>query len=702
MNQPSTEQQEVINALKTSNVIVDSVAGSGKTTTILHIAKSFDLNILLLTYNKRLKFETRCRVTNFDLKNIEVHSYHSFCVQYYDEMCFNDETMCGLIRIDEHLNKKRGYKIIILDEAQDMSPLYYNLAKKIIRDNNEDIKLCILGDQNQCIFSFNDADNRFLTHADKIFQNNYSWTRTKLSTSFRLTKETADFINNCVLLDNRILTVKSHSKPRYIITDCFKSEQLLAEINMYRQTYKSEDIFVLSPSVHKGIIAMSLSKTLTWNNMPIYVSSGDNEKLNEEVIAKKIVFSTFHQTKGLERKVVIVLNFDDSLFKYYFRDSDCYTCPNEIYVALTRSSERLTVIHHNSNKYLEFINKDELPKYCDIHKVGEYSDVSIKEKRRETAISRITKYLPHDCITKALSYITRSQIRKSGTRIVLEIKTQQGELCESVSDINGIIVPAYYQLATTKQMPIYDHVKSICGKEKFVHLEAFMKNGKLNDNVIWNLLRIGVLYVSSRSGYNFRNRQIKYYNWIKFDQLNAIYDRMSKTISSNAIYEIDITNIDDKNPISGHIDCIDGNNVYEFKTTKDLQSEHFIQLAIYKYALEKLERRQYVDKLEMANTIRINGEQGIIMDLVDDINGKKYYINFDGKEKIMTKKLIVKKMDYQHDKQYFLYNILSDELWKIDCPYAKLKEMIKYIKEVKYGTRKSLTDNEFIEMCNKC
>ena len=62
----SDEQLSVIEGLsQNNNIIVDSVAGSGKTTCNLHIAKSFPLlNILLLTYNAKLKLETREKVSN--------------------------------------------------------------------------------------------------------------------------------------------------------------------------------------------------------------------------------------------------------------------------------------------------------------------------------------------------------------------------------------------------------------------------------------------------------------------------------------------------------------------------------------------------------------------------------------------------------------------------------------------------------------
>ena len=53
MNQPSGEQQYVIDKLKEGyNVICSAVAGSGKSSTILSAAKQFpDKKIIQLTYN---------------------------------------------------------------------------------------------------------------------------------------------------------------------------------------------------------------------------------------------------------------------------------------------------------------------------------------------------------------------------------------------------------------------------------------------------------------------------------------------------------------------------------------------------------------------------------------------------------------------------------------------------------------------------
>lgn len=54
----------------------------------------------------------------------------------------------------------------------------------------------------------------------------------------------------------------------------------------------------------------------------------------------KIVFLSYNKAKGLERKVVIVLNFDEGYNKYFNKkNKNKDICANAHYVALTRGSE---------------------------------------------------------------------------------------------------------------------------------------------------------------------------------------------------------------------------------------------------------------------------------------------------------------------------------------------------------------------------
>jgi superfamily I DNA/RNA helicase len=197
----SDEQSNIVSLLKYNNVAVDAVAGSGKTTTILYIAKTYEnKNVLLLTYNKRLRQETIQRSNNLDLKNIEIHTYHSYCYKYYSNKCITDSGIINVIKNNTETKNNNVYDILIIDEAQDMTLLYYKLIHKIYADTIVDSRICILGDHHQSIFQFNNADERYLIYADRLFNlNKHSWKKTTLKISYRLTNEMSELLNKCFL-----------------------------------------------------------------------------------------------------------------------------------------------------------------------------------------------------------------------------------------------------------------------------------------------------------------------------------------------------------------------------------------------------------------------------------------------------------------------------------------------------------------------
>ena len=168
----------------------------------------------------------------------------------------------------------------------------------------------------------------------------------------------AEFVNKCLLKDDCIHAQKDGCKVRYIISNIYNYKAKtkygpLQELQYYLQTYDYSDIFILAPSVKSQNnpirkFANYISDVL---KIPIYIPMSDEEKLDMDVIKGKITFSTFHQVKGLERKVVMVFGFDDSYFKYYKTNHNVDICPNEIYLASTRATDILYVYHHYANGY---------------------------------------------------------------------------------------------------------------------------------------------------------------------------------------------------------------------------------------------------------------------------------------------------------------------------------------------------------------
>ena len=66
----------------------------------------------------------------------------------------------------------------------------------------------------------------------------------------------------------------------------------------------------------------------------MFIPSNDDSGIQENLAANKVVFSSFHQSKGLERKVVIVFGCSKEYFTYYARDADPTRCPVRILMSI--------------------------------------------------------------------------------------------------------------------------------------------------------------------------------------------------------------------------------------------------------------------------------------------------------------------------------------------------------------------------------
>ena len=673
----STEQNNIIEQLAlNNNVVVDSVAGSGKTTSNLHIASFFNnLSILLLTYNSKLKIETRRKVKNHNITNIEIHSYHSFCVKYYNKKCFTDTIIKKILKNKTKPLIPFNYDLIVLDEGQDITCLYYELICKIYKDNkNNNTQLCIFGDINQAIFDFNNADKRYIEYASELFNfnQNYNWIKCKLSISFRITHEMALFINRCLLNHKRITSNKvTNNKPRYIICDSFGSKTAskpLKEVRFYlNKGYKPSDIFVLAPSIKsQSSAARQLENRikLTMPDVLVYVPSKEDETLNEELLKDKIVFSTFHQTKGLERKVVIIFGFDQSYFRYYKKDVNPNICPNELYVATTRGIEHLTVFHHYTNDFLPFINKDKLERYCHVE---EFDILRVKEVHQsnisiDTPVTDCINFLPQDIVDYCFSQLViKKNEQFTYNKIDIPLTTSNDESTESVSEITGIAIPSMFEFKMKNKMLIYEHLIAeyfennlICKRDIVENIKLKPKEHHLDKIDMANLTTKQLLYIANcwnayKSGYLYKIYQISNYTWLSPENLNTCIDRMTKlNITSDSIFEKSITIADTKEilnrKLKGYIDCYDHNNytIYELKCVTKLTKEHYLQLAFYMYMFEMTQ-----------------------------------------KTRIPT--------------TYVLFNILTNEYNFVECDIDNLKEIVKTIIYHKYTTKKVLTNKEFLE-----
>jgi hypothetical protein len=661
LQKPSNEQKTIIENINNNNIVVNAVAGSGKTTTVLHIAKNYyEKQILLLTYNTKLRKETEEKIHILNIENLECHTYHSYFHKYYDT-CNEDRLMNKIVDNNIKSKNKNKYDIFIMDECQDMTITYYKGILKIIKDNiKHNAKICILGDENQNIFQFNKADNRFIKFADQIFNiNNYSFIKCDLSTSYRITKPMAEFMNNCILNEHRLYAIKeSKYKPNLINCNSYDYNTIKNILLKYNnEGYNWNEIFILGPSCNGYGPFIKFTKKFKKefkNNILIYVSRDDENLGSDEkqlIIGDKLVFTTFHQVKGLERKVVIVFNFDDSYFKFYAKNEDNDICPNTIYVALTRASERLTLVKDQKMNMMPFININKLYQYIEYDEKEEENKsekLNNINQIKTQSIIKLLKYLPFEIEDELIKLLNCKQIRKPIQKILIHGTTAQKhnskKYYESVSDINGTVIPAYYQYIKTNYMSIFANVKEKKEWLKNEQLNNYIKDS--NGNILlYKLLKLGVLNEEIFNEYNYRSYQITYYNWLSYNDINKCIKRLdSLCLSDKGHYEKKILDINQHNGkvLMGCIDYDDNNMVYEFKCVEKLTTTHFLQLALYAYLNEQ------------------NNNKNVI---------------------------------------YNLYNILTDELWEITYDINNLYKLVDIIKQYK-NINKLISDDDFLHNIN--
>lgn len=661
MINPSNEQMNIINNIKLGyNGNVDAVAGSGKTTTVLSLSHyNNDKHIIQVTYNSELKREVNEKKIKYSelmhLDKLNIYTYHSFAFKYYSEEAKTD---MGIYKIVvDNLQPKRKLPqidILVCDEIQDMNDLYYQFINKVLRDINKQVQILILGDKYQGLYEFKGADTRYLTLGSNLWScSPYEFKNMNLNTSYRVTRQIARFVNKVMLGEERIHANKEGPKVLYIKRqDCFQVYKTIGRkiINMLDSGYaKPEDIFVLAPSV-KSKFFKKIENMLVEHNIPCYVPMSENSAITNDVIKNKVIFSSFHQSKGRERKVTVVYGFDKSYFDYYSRDVPNDICPSTLYVATTRATDTLIVIESSETlpflKYnhaelcnCDFVEFEGVPLGLDS---GDIFNTQPNNNNtttiRKTSPTDLIKFLNENVLIKIAEIMENELYETDELSYPLNIITNENythsnyygvQLAEEVFDLNGLVIPSLYEernngnhTNTIKEF-VRDKMKSAGPfyKSKVAHID--FKNTSLSDQLL-----LTNIYKSLREQLLFKVAQIQNYNWLSQENVNSIFLNMDKHIHEplNLKYEITIlsnnfhtqkekeyeTNtyalIDEfiethmgiefgKLRFEAIVDALSDTTIWEFKCVEEITPEHRLQLLIYAWLWKMTQTETKIFKL---------------------------------------------------------------------------------------------------------
>jgi len=636
------EQQCILNVVKEGHhCIVDSVAGTGKTTIITALAYQIpDKTILQITYNAALKFEVRDKIQKAGLKNIKVHTYHSLTKGYYSDKAHEDRGLKEVVL----KNLPPKYKlldidILVVDEAQDMTVTYYQLIVKFLKDLGRPVQILILGDYMQGLYDFKGADTRFLTLAERIWETHPSlsdreFKKCTMKTSYRITKHMCSFINNVMIGGERMLAVKDGAPVHYIRNSVYNLQLIVySEImKLFESGVKPNEIFVLAGSVKGELSVIRLIENmLVERGVPCYVPMLENTNIDDRICNGKVVFSTFHSSKGRERPYVFVVGFDNSYFRYNARTLPRDICPNTLYVGCTRASKGLYLLESDSRREdrpLEFLKMShvEMKTRDYIQFRGMHQSVFLPEpekmdtmKPKKITPTELTKFISDVALEEIIPILDRIFITEIDSLEEIDlpsvVETRRG-FFEEVSDLNGIAIPClYYDMLADawnikKESILFElidlHIENITEKKQSYLKKIIDELPEKLENISDYLYVSNVLLAMQESLY-FKLLQIERdeYTWLNVSTIEVCKHRMKKYIGAdcqNKMPEIeeyivvgsnddqhlqidDIINsnmvTDRKYRFTARVDMITENIVWELKCTRELSIENKLQLVIY-------------------------------------------------------------------------------------------------------------------------
>lgn len=679
MNVLSNEQLLVLNHTKSGhNSIVDAVAGSGKSTTVLSIAaKMLSKKFIQLTYNSMLRCEIKEKTEQLAINNLDIHTYHSLAVKYYNSSAYTDT---GIRHILAHNTKPRIHipkkDVVVIDEAQDMTFLYFQFIVKYTMDMNCPFQLIVLGDYMQGLYEFKGADTRFLTLAIEIWKNHPNlkskiFHSCTLKTSYRITNQMASFINTVMLDEQRLIACRDglvkvvyirNSQRNIENTVIFHINSLLAA------GAKPSDIFILGASVKGPNSAVrKMENVLVSKGIPCHVPMFESDNIDEKVIQRKLVFSTFHSVKGRQRKYVFVLGFDQGYMRFYGRNLPQNICPSTLYVACTRATEGLAVLEHTdfeTDRPLDFLKMSqfEMKKqdYIDFKGAPYYPLFqSVEQPSNELVLKHyvtptdLIKFIPEfvlESITPVLESIFTIEREKSiELDIPTVIETVDGYY-EEISDLNGLAIPAmYYDFLNAKWSNtsatnvLYETILLILDEMKdYEHkfLKEIASKMPTTFTRPSDYLYLANVYTAFQEKLYFKLKQISPddYNWITDELMNQCKKRLDKfvgcecdtakpLIEKTLIHqsqEVDHEKIDQfldeyfenniKFRFTARLDIVTTQTVWEIKCVREITMDHQLQVVIYAWLYEMLRKDSETPHCFKIFNIRTGEVQKLIAD----------------------------------------------------------------------------------------
>jgi hypothetical protein len=373
------QQMNIVHEELDKNILIIACAGSGKTTTI--ICRIYNLlqqgvnpkSIVLTTFTRDATNDMKKKIEKMFGRGLplEIGTIDSISrrnlLKYTDAKLKNvnvGEYSIRFLRfLQNHPDRNQYFcdkKYLFVDEFQDINDIQSNIISEFYKNG---CNIVAVGDDAQNIYSFRGSNIDHILNFDKKYDN---VRRHKLILNYRSTPE-------IVKLANESIEKNTYQIPKKMVP-FNKSIENMPSVTFYH-SWRIQNVFIkdkIQYYINKGIpkheIAIlsrtkyplySLEEILTKNKIPNVYLDGEGD-IRTKIKDDHICMSTIHKSKGLEWKVVFIINLNDNSFPSGKTAVELEEERRLFYVAVTRAKKYLHLSfypNYNSSFVSRFISE---------------------------------------------------------------------------------------------------------------------------------------------------------------------------------------------------------------------------------------------------------------------------------------------------------------------------------------------------------
>ncbi|MGM5484234.1 MAG: UvrD-helicase domain-containing protein [Nanobdellota archaeon] len=214
------------------------------------------------------------------------------------------------------------YDHILIDEYQDISTQRYDLIHEILKKNPA-CKLFSVGDDWQSIMGFAGSNLDFFIHFDKYFSHP---ARTDLTKNYRSIKSIVD-VGTCIIKNNKEGQIEKKTE-----ANCQETKPVLVYSSLHQKDYFKNYYEQVAKHCLDKIKEYHTEKNYPYDDFMILLRIANKPKLRNMIteyaqklgipISEKadrpncVHIISVHKSKGLQSRVVIILNVDKDLYGF--------------------------------------------------------------------------------------------------------------------------------------------------------------------------------------------------------------------------------------------------------------------------------------------------------------------------------------------------------------------------------------------------